>query len=81
MATQAQAAQLLVYRAARMKDQYAKDPKTSFQQRAADNHTLNLAGTFVDLGDLRVAHHALNLVLPRVAVTAVKLARYRRGRA
>ncbi len=35
MATQAQAAQLLVYRAARMKDQYAKDHKTSYSVEAA----------------------------------------------
>ncbi len=35
MATQAQAAQLLVYRAARMKDQYTKDHKTSYSVEAA----------------------------------------------
>ena len=35
MATQAQAAQLLVYRAARMKDQYAQDHKTSYSVEAA----------------------------------------------
>ena len=35
MATQAQAAQLLVYRAARMKDQYAKDHTTSYSVEAA----------------------------------------------
>ncbi len=35
MATQAQAAQLLVYRSARMKDQYAKDHKTSYSVEAA----------------------------------------------
>ena len=35
MATQAQSAQLLVYRAARMKDQYAKDHKTSYSVEAA----------------------------------------------
>ncbi len=35
MATQAQAAQLLAYRAARMKDQYTKDHKTSYSVEAA----------------------------------------------
>ena len=35
IATQAQAAQLLVYRAARMKDQYTKDHKTSYSVEAA----------------------------------------------
>src|SRR5919201_6138749 len=40
---------------------------------AGDDHALDLVRAFVDLGDLRVAHHALDRVLGDVAVAAEHL--------
>src|SRR5699024_279558 len=42
---------------------------------AGDNDALDLARALVDLGDLGVAHHALNRVILGVAVAAVDLDR------
>src|SRR5574344_1599288 len=42
-------------------------------QMAGDNHTLNLGSALVDLGDLRVAHHALHGILTGVAISAEQL--------
>ena len=44
-----------------------------FQQSAGDSHSLNFAGTFVDLSDLRIAHHTFYFVLSGVTIAAVQL--------
>ena len=38
-----------------------------------DNHFLNFAGTFVDLRNLGVAHHALHGIVADITITAEKL--------
>src|SRR5439155_3746023 len=45
------------------------------QDLPSDDHTLDLIGALVDLGDLGVAHHALNRVLAHVPVAAEDLYR------
>ena len=50
-------------------------PQAPTLQRAGDHEALDLVRALVDLGDLRVAHHALDRVLVDVAVAAEHLDR------
>src|SRR5687768_18452912 len=43
------------------------------QELARDDEALDLLGSLVELGDLRVAHHALNRVVGDVAVSTQDL--------
>src|SRR5881628_875000 len=47
--------------------------RSSAGQLAGDHHALDLVGALVDLGDLCVAHEALDGILARVAVAAEDL--------
>ncbi len=47
--------------------------KLSFKYGPADYDTLNLAGTFINLGDLSIPHQALNVEFFYISVTAMYL--------
>src|SRR2546429_7241394 len=52
-----------------------RGPSSALEQVAGDDHPLDLVRPLVDLGDLRVAHHALHRVLAHVAVASEHLDR------
>src|SRR5260370_23450331 len=61
--------------AARPEKPQVSAPESPLKQLPGDHHALDLVGALVDLGDLGIAHHALDWVVVDVAVPAEQLYR------